>query len=453
VNAAFLEYYRCPDTHAHFALSGELSAEAGHFRWGPDTVCYGRTVSGFRANHPDSNLYDVGGDVHLDNSSVILPFDAVEIIENLHRERYSAHFREPGSLAHEAMRHVYYMLRPFLSVPVRKYLQRAKLRNWRKIPFPEWPIDCTVDRMHRRLMALAMRAKGLETMPFIWFWPEPYTSCAIITHDVESTSGRDFCGKLMDIDESFGFRASFQVVPENRYSVSSSYLNSIKDRGFEVNVHDLKHDGRLYAEHEEFLRRAAKINQYRREFGSCGFRSGVLYRNADWYDALDFDYDMSIPNVGNLAPQHGGCCTVMPYFIGKLVELPLTSSQDYELFHMLNDYSMNLWEQQISLVTANHGLVTILVHPDYVIEQRAQTSYRRLLQYLAELRDTGNVWTPLPREVASWWRSRSKMTLISKNGSWQIEGPEKERARIAYARISGDSVTYSLQAEKEVLIT
>ena len=119
-------------------------------------------------------------------------------------------------------------------------------------------------------------------------------------------------------------------------------------RGFEVNVHDLKHDGRLYADHREFLRRAERINNYVREFGAEGFRSGILYRNADWFDAFEFSYDMSIPNVAHLDPQRGGCCTVMPYFIGKIVELPLTCTQDYTLFNILEDYSIELWKKQIA---------------------------------------------------------------------------------------------------------
>ena len=47
-----------------------------------------------------------------------------------------------------------------------------------------------------------------------------------------------------------------------------------------------------------------------------------MYRNQEWYDVFEFSYDMSVPNVAHLEPMRGGCCTVMPYFIGKIVELP-----------------------------------------------------------------------------------------------------------------------------------
>jgi hypothetical protein len=153
---------------------------------------------------------------------------------------------------------------------------------------------------------------------------------------------------------------------------------------------------------------------------------------------------MSIPNVAHLDPQRGGCCTIMPYFIGKIVEIPLTCTQDYLLFNILKDYSIGLWKRQVALIRANHGLVSILVHPDYIREPREQDVYRELLGYLTTLRGTDHMWTPLPRDVAVWWRQRSEMRLVCEHGLWRIEGPGKERARVAYASLTEDGVTYSL---------
>jgi hypothetical protein len=256
----------------------------------------------------------------------------------------------------------------------------------------------------------------------------------------------------MDMDDSFGFKSSFQIVPEERYPVEPAFLQTFRDRGFEINVHDLKHDGRLYAQRAEFLKRAQRINQYAHDYGAEGFRSGILYRNADWYNAFDFSYDMSIPNVGHLDPQRGGCCTVMPYFVGNVVELPLTCTQDHTLFNILDDYSLSLWKRQISLIKDNYGLITILTHPDYLLTSRAQTIYKELLSYLHELRDNSSLWTPLPREAAAWWRQRSEMRLVAKDGTWKIEGPGKERARVAYAHLAEDGVAYSLDGVTEAIV-
>src|SRR5262249_44518482 len=145
------------------------------------------------------------------------------------------------------------------------------------------------------------------------FWPHGARACMTMTHDVETVTGRDFCQHLMDLDDTFGIKASFQVVPEGRYAVPSGFLASIRNRGFEVAIQDLNHDGRLYDDRKEFLRRAKKINEYAQKYGAKGFRAAVLYRRPEWYSALNFSYDMSIPNVAHLDPQPGGCCTVMPY--------------------------------------------------------------------------------------------------------------------------------------------
>ena len=58
----------------------------------------------------------------------------------------------------------------------------------------------------------------------------------------------------MDVDDSFSIKASFQIIPEERYSVHSELLEEIRRRGFEICVHDLNHDGHLYKNHEQFLR-------------------------------------------------------------------------------------------------------------------------------------------------------------------------------------------------------
>ena len=414
------DYYRCPPNLLQFLPVPKSMKRRGFFHFGQDNLCYGRLSHTDAPGEPEGKLDDALEHVNVEATGVRLPFDASEVIENLRRERYSAHFREEGSVLNAILRKAYYLLRPTLSDSVRRYIQKMHLRNWDKIPFPAWPVDFTVDRIHQKLLALAMRAKGLERVPFIWFWPDNFRSCAIMTHDVEESPGRDFCGQLMDLDESFGFRTSFQIVPENRYPVPKSYLKSIVGRGFEVNVHDLRHDGRLYADHKEFLHRAERVNGYVREFEAEGFRSGILYRNADWFDAFEFSYDMSIPNVAHLDPQRGGCCTAMPFFIGKILELPVTCTQDYTLFHILGDYSIELWKKQIALVREQHGLISVIVHPDYIMEQRAQDAYKALLGHLAELRAKGFIWTPLPREVAAWWRQRSQMELRSRKR--RVEG-------------------------------
>jgi hypothetical protein len=177
--------------------------------------------------------------------------------------------------------------------------------------------------------------------------------------------------------------------------------------------------------------------------GARGFRSGAMYRNLKWLGALDFEYDMSVPNVGRWEAQSGGCCTVMPYFVGDLVELPLNTVQDYVLFDLWENFSIDLWKKQAQLIREKHGLISLLVHPDYVMEPRPMGTYQQLLDFVRHFQAQENVWFALPGEVNDWWRKRARMSLVDDGqGNWRIEGDGSERARLAFAEINGDSVTY-----------
>ncbi len=265
-----------------------------------------------------------------------------------------------------------------------------------------------------------------------------------MTHDVEALSGRDTCEEVMDLDDAAGIKSSFQIVPEERYPVSKHFLDTIRNRGFEINIQDLNHDGRLFDSRDQFLRRACRINQHGREYDAKGFRSAILYRKVDWYDALEFSYDMSIPTVGHLEVQRGGCCTVMPFFIGNVLELPVSTTQDYSLFNIIGDFSINLWKEQLSLIGKSHGLANFIVHPDYVVEPRACDAYKALLNHLVELRDAAQMWIALPGEVDQWWRRRSQMKLAQVGNKWRIEGPERDRARVAYASLEKGRIVYCI---------
>jgi hypothetical protein len=112
----------------------------------------------------------------------------------------------------------------------------------------------------------------------------------------------------------------------------------------------------------------------------------------------------------------------------------------------VNDYSIDLWKRQIDLITEKHGLVSFIVHPDYVIEERAREVYLQLLDFLTQLRVERNAWFALPGEVNRWWRERSRMRLVEDNGAWRIEGPGEERARVAYASLAGENIRYTIES-------
>jgi len=442
MNYAFLEYFRCPEQFVKFQLSDKESNghASGYFRFGDDLVCYGKVGAG-ASTTPGGPFPDVLGQVRNEETHCVLPFDPTEIANNLRHERYVDRAPVPGWKS--VVRKVYYSLRPALPVSIRRHLQKQWLQGWDKKPFPRWPVDLTVDRLFERLMLLMLHASPQSRIPFIWFWPEGKSSCSIMTHDVETLAGLNFAGELMDINDSYGIKSSFQVIPDARYVASTEARSSIEKRGFEVNVHDLKHDGHLFDTHEQFVKSAARINEFIHQFGSKGYRSGVLYRNLDWYTEFKFSYDMSVPNVAHLDPQPGGCCTVMPYFIGDILELPVTTTQDYSLFHVLQTFSQDLWKDQIARIMRQHGLVSFIVHPDYLDTIEAKNTYKQLLHHLSTLREEKDLWIGLPRDVDAWWRQRHQMKLVPDGSGWRIEGAGSDRARVAYAALQNNELTYT----------
>jgi hypothetical protein len=267
----------------------------------------------------------------------------------------------------------------------------------------------------------------------------------MMTHDVEGQTGLEFCDELMNIDDSYGIKSAFQLIPEGREQAWRHKAATLRQRGFEVNLHDLNHDGQLFFDRNVFQQRARRINEYARAFGCDGFRSGAMYREQSWFSAFEFSYDMSVPNAAHLEPQRGGCCTIMPYFVGGLLELPLTTVQDYSLFHILNDYSIELWRRQIGIVSKHHGLVSVITHPDYLVGRRERDVYVQLLRHLADLRDRERLWVTLPGEINRWWRNRQRMTLVPAVDGWRIEGPDSHRARVAYATLENDRLVYKFE--------
>jgi hypothetical protein len=109
-----------------------------------------------------------------------------------------------------------------------------------------------------------------------------------------------------------------------------------------------------------------------------------------------------------------------------------------------------LWKQQINLIMEKHGLISFIVHPDYVGGTRERTVFEALLAHLADLRSEKGIWIATPGEVDRWWRQRAQMKLVKDGLGWRIEGPGSDRARIAYASQKDGRISYdygSLAAE------
>lgn len=443
---AFLDHTRCASSCVEQITCSLGSGDQGFFKLG-DLRLYGRANGILTSPGYAENLNGIDPSILCGNGSVKLPFDPTELINNLRLEKYVAAVNtETTFLSNNKSisRRIYYALRPLFPVSVRRILQRIALKDWAQIPFPSWPVDTTVEDLISQLWIFVLEASGEKEIPFIWYWPKGFQSCAIMTHDVETGAGQEFCHAILQLEREYGIRSSFELVPEVRYNISAQVVDAIRRAGSEVCIHGLNHDGMLFRSEQEFRHRAGTINRHAEKWGAKGFRSPIMYRNPAWYDALHFSYDMSMPNVAHMDPQRGGCCTVFPFFIGDMLELPLTTIQDYPLYHILHSDPMEMWRRQMDAILAKHGLVSFIIHPDYTMGLKRQAVYRELLGLLRRYSEQRDMWLALPGEVDGWWRERNSMTLTRADGKWSARGKGSDRAAVAYARLKEGKLTYVL---------
>ena len=352
---------------------------------------------------------------------------------------------------------IYYVLKPLIPRKMQILLRRRKARS-QKISFPNWPIEEKLENLKREVLRSSIKKE--ETIPFIWFWPKDKKFAFVLTHDVETEKGLGNIEKICEIEKKYGFRSSWNFVPE-QYSVDNRLLDRLAHEGFEVGVHGLKHDGKLFHSKKTFDKRVEKIESYAKEWGTVGFRSPSLHRNPKWMKDLPFEYDSSFPDTDPYEPQPGGCLSVFPFFVGNLVELPITLAQDHALFEILGYQDISVWKEKIDWIEKMNGMALVIVHPDYLevssreygVRRKNNPSERSLaisrgkypIEYYEELlryvKDKSNYWHALPRDVARWWRKRDASEIrFDKNGEPYIEGPAAKDGAIAQAELVNDKL-------------
>ena len=206
--------------------------------------------------------------------------------------------------------------------------------------------------------------------------------------------------------------SSWNLVGDD-YRVDPAIIDAIRGAGGEIGLHGLTHDGRLFESRRAFERALPRIGERIAEWGVEGFRSPSTLRNAAWMPELPVSYDSSFPDTDPFEPHPGGCCSILPFFLGSVVELPLTLAQDHTLFEILRERDIALWRRKAAWIARHGGLVTALIHPDYVLSDERLRRYDELLAFLGG-QEGG--WHALPRDVARWWRRRAALDAALRGG-------------------------------------
>jgi peptidoglycan/xylan/chitin deacetylase (PgdA/CDA1 family) len=190
----------------------------------------------------------------------------------------------------------------------------------------------------------------------------------------------------------------------------------LHQRGFEIGVHGLNHDGKWFNSLELFKQHTLRINEYLAEFRATGFRSPLTHRNPAWMQTLAVDYDLSFFDTDPYEPMPGGVMSIWPFTIGHFLELPYTLPQDHTLFNVMGETSPKIWFEKVDFLEKYHGMALVIVHPDY---SAAGKSYQIFESFLHGMKAREGCWNALPRDVSTWWKSRSSTRSLSgrKNSS------------------------------------
>lgn len=293
---------------------------------------------------------------------------------------------------------VFYQLKPFIPRYLQILLRRNLVQKKRFLYSHSWPVDAKAGRT-----------------PEGWpGWPDRKQFALVLTHDVETAKGQEKCRDLIRIEEALGFRSSFNFIPE-RYEVSKVLRDYLTKNDFEVGVHGLNHDGKLYKSKDIFKKRAMRINQYLKEWKASGFRSPSMHHNLEWIHNLNIDYDASTFDSDPFEPQSEGVRTIFPFWVScngnhhGYVELPYTLPQDFTLFVLMKEKNINIWKKKLDWIAEKSGMALIVTHPDYMnfngnnlgLEEYPAGYYEEFLDYV-ERKYKGQYWHMLPKQMAAF---------------------------------------------------
>ncbi len=300
------------------------------------------------------------------------------------------------------MKRIYYMVKPMIprsvQLGVRKRMVRMQRSRYRDV----WPIE-------ERAAVPPARWGG---------WPDGNRFALVLTHDVDTLRGANRCCQVAAMEEALGLRSLFNFVPE-RYPVSPELRRGLTDRGFEVGVHGLYHDGKYFDSLEIFLARARKINHYLKEWNAVGYRTPSMLHNLEWITALNIEYDASTFDTDPFEPQPEGVGTIFPFAVpanslgNGYIELPYTLPQDFTLFVLFGETSIDIWTKKLDWIAEKGGMALVNVHPDYMAfgaavrgaEEYPAVYYGEFLEYVRR-KYSGAYWNPLPSQMARFWKAR-----------------------------------------------
>ncbi len=322
-------------------------------------------------------------------------FDYEDAIKNILFEYYCYNKKSIISYLPFHYRKIPFSIRNiFINYFIRKKFHKKKL-------FPVFPAEKSLEVIKYIIKTLLS-----ETL-YTFNWPNCKKYCIILTHDVDTKKGFKQIGEIQKVEEEYGFKSSWNVVGK-LYPIEHSILEYLVNKGCEIGLHGYNHDNKIaYQKESEIREKIIDCMDLIKRYNIKGFRSPSYLRSPTLFNVLQdyFLYDSSVPDVDFFSPSNlCGCCSIFPYKVGNLVELPVTIPYEIPLFigyriAQLNDF----WKPKIDWIKEAGGMILINTHSDPHLSGNLKMirSYKNLLAYVKK-DDEG--FTAKPSEIGNLFK-------------------------------------------------
>lgn len=304
---------------------------------------------------------------------------------------------------------IFYILKPLVPRRIQIFLRSRRCKQIISKGNISWPIDSEAARPRDAWGG----------------WPRDKTFALVLTHDIEKSTGVAKVRQLANLEKRLGFRSCFNFVGAD-YDVPKDLIDELYSSNFEIGIHGFHHNGLMYATRRIFERHTRGIKQRSKEWKTQGFRSPSMHSNLDWLHALDIKYDSSTFDTDPFEPQPSGTKTIFPFWVAHrdnttgYVELPYTLPQDFLLFVLLKEKSIDIWKNKLNWIAKNGGMALINTHPDYMNWSASTPTYQNYpvelyIEFLEFIRKQyqEQYWHALPCEVADHYRQTKNSESIS----------------------------------------
>jgi len=212
--------------------------------------------------------------------------------------------------------------------------------------------------------------------------------CAVVclTHDVDTSVGYNFIPQLINIENKFKIKTSFNFLTEGEYELKENIFLLLKKNGFEIGLHGATHDISFGYQKKEKIEKIISTITNQKNFSRCGFRSPALSISNRLIQILDkygISYDSS---VSIYYEKLAGC---YPYFFPKtkVWELPLCLQDDvlFRDFKLKENQAFFLVKEFIEDIKKINGVCVLNFHP--ILIKNNFNCYKKILGFLNKQTD------------------------------------------------------------------